>query len=169
MIKEDLILGVDPGTNITGFGLIHLSNRRFTLVDYGAIRLPASLPLSQRYRLIHEGIGDLIIRHQPTALVTETQYVSRNVQSAMKLGMARGVIMLAATLRGIEVFEYAPSKAKRAVVGNGAASKEQVQRMMQLLLGMVKLPEPEDAADALALALCHGHLLINNGHREYQV
>jgi crossover junction endodeoxyribonuclease RuvC len=169
MADEEMILGVDPGTNITGFGIIKACQRSLILVDYGAIRLPSSLALSQRYRIIHESIAELIVRHRPTALVTETQYVNKNVQSAMKLGMARGVVMLAATLQEIEVFEYAPSKAKRAVTGTGAASKQQVQKMMQLLLGLSSPPEPEDAADALALALCHAHLLAKNKHREYQI
>lgn len=168
-MKEEVILGVDPGTNITGFGLIKVTRNRFELIDYGIIRLSASLPLSQRYRIIHESVKELIIRHKPHALATETQYVGKNVQSAIKLGMARGVVMLAATLLEMEVFEYAPSKAKRAVVGHGAASKDQVQKMMQILLGLSKMPEPADAADALALALCHGHLLLKNMHREHQI
>lgn len=148
------ILGVDPGTRITGYGIIEEGK----LIDFGCIRPPPSLPLHERYLVIHKGILHLIKTHSPTAFVIETQYVSRNVSSAMKLGMARGVAVLAATLCEIPVFEYTPSRAKKAVVGNGAASKQQVQQMIAHLLGLKQVPEPEDAADALALAICHSHI-----------
>ena len=148
------ILGVDPGTRITGYGIIEDGK----LIDFGCIRPPASLPLNERYGVIHRGILALIQKFQPDVFVTETQYVSKNVSSAMKLGMARGVAVLAATLHEIPVFEYAPSRAKKAVVGNGQASKEQVQRMTAHLLGLKEVPKPEDAADALALAICHSHV-----------
>lgn len=147
------ILAIDPGTTITGYGIIEEEG----LVDYGCIRPPASKPLHERYAIIHRAILALIDRFSPSAFVIETQYVSKNVSSAMKLGQARGVAVLAATLREIPIFEYAPSQAKKAVVGNGAASKKQVQTMVAHLLKLKKIPEPEDAADALALAICHSH------------
>ena len=112
--------------------------------------------MTSRYRIIFRSIETLLDRHQPEAVAVETQYIHKNPQSGIKLGMARGVVVLAAALREIPVFEYAPSRAKRAVVGNGKASKVQVQSMVQLLLSLPELPEPEDAADALALAICHG-------------
>ncbi len=157
MKKRSIILGIDPGTCVTGFGLIEVQEgRRFSVVDYGCIRPPASKPLSERYRIIYQAVDELLKKYSPEALSVETQYISKNPQSGIKLGMARGVIVLAASLREIPIFEYAPSRAKRAVVGTGRASKEQVQGMVQRLLSLSKPPEPEDAADALALAICHG-------------
>ncbi len=157
MKKDKLILGIDPGTQVTGFGLIRVdAGRHFSVVDFGCIRPPASKPLSQRYRIIYEGVESLLERYQPDALSIETQYIHKNPQSGIKLGMARGVVVLAASLREIPIFEYAPTRAKRAVVGNGKASKLQVQMMTQRLLRLAVPPQPEDAADALALAICHG-------------
>ena len=151
------ILGVDPGTQITGYGIINTSGASYNVVDYGCIKPPANVKLSDRYLIIFNGIDELIEKHSPEALVVETQFVNKNVQSAIKLGMARGIIILAAKRRGIPIFEYAPTRAKQAVVGNGRASKSQVQTMVQLLLRLSELPKPEDAADALALAICHAH------------
>lgn len=148
-----VILGIDPGTVITGYGLIDGTR----VLDYGCIRPPAKLDLHKRYLIIFTAIEDLIEKFKPEALSVETQYVSKNPQSALKLGMARGVAILAATRANIPVFEYTPSRAKQAVVGKGSASKYQVQKMTQLLLKLGAPPEPEDAADALALALCHLH------------
>lgn len=163
-MKEDskpvinrIILGVDPGTRVSGYGLISVQDHHYVPIDYGCIRPPQHFKLSDRYLAIYEGIEALIEQYQPHALVVETQYVQKNVQSALKLGMARGVVMIAAKKRGLPVFEYAPTEAKRAVVGNGRASKIQVQGMVQRLLKLPTLPYPEDAADALALAICHAH------------
>lgn len=152
-----VILGVDPGTLITGYGLISLNNNQYHPIDYGCIRPPAKYKLSERYLVIFNSIEALIDRHQPNVLVVETQFVHKNVQSALKLGMARGIIMIAAKKRGLSVYEYAPTEAKRAVAGNGKASKFQVQKMVQALLKLSSAPHPEDAADALALAICHAH------------
>ncbi len=156
-MKRRIILGVDPGTAITGYGLIEEGAGRYVAIDFGAIRPPRDRLLSERYLLIYEAILSIIDQHQPQALSIETQYVSKNVMSAMKLGMARSVVMLAAKQRGMPVFAYTPSKAKKAVVGIGSASKEQVQKMVQSHLRLSELPTPEDAADALALAICHAH------------
>ncbi len=150
-----IIMGVDPGTRTSGYGLISLQEREYVPIDYGCIRPPVHFKLSERYLVIFDSIEALIEQYNPTALVVETQFVHRNVQSAIKLGMARGIIMIAAKRRGLPVFEYAPTEAKRAVVGNGKASKFQVQGMVQRLLKLAALPQPEDAADALALAICH--------------
>ncbi|MCH9627493.1 MAG: Crossover junction endodeoxyribonuclease RuvC [Chlamydiales bacterium] len=167
MKRTKIILGIDPGTSVTGFGLIQVEGaRRFTAVDYGCIRPPASQPLSQRYRIIFEGVENLVKKYQPDAVAVETQYIHKNPQSGIKLGMARGVVVLAAALREIPLFEYAPARAKMAVVGTGRASKQQVQAMVQRLLTLSKLPEPEDAADALAIAICHGQ---TNGSEKYLI
>lgn len=150
----ELIIGIDPGTVVTGYGIIALQDGSWRAVDYGCIRPPLKLKLSDRYLVIYESVDHLLEIHQPEVLSIETQYVHKNVQSAIKLGMARGIILIAAKRRGIKVKEFAPTKAKKAVVGNGNASKRQVQGMVKSLLALDELPEPEDAADALALALC---------------
>ncbi len=158
-LNQKIILGIDPGTIITGYGIIHEKNGKIQPLDFGCIRPPASLPLEKRYLIIYEALQKLIDKHKPQAIAVETQFVKKNVLIAMKLGMARGMALLAAAKNDIPIYEYAPKKAKLAVVGNGSASKEQVQKMIQLLLSLPTLPEPEDAADALALAICHAHQL----------
>jgi len=158
---SELIIGIDPGTRITGYGIISVAGSSYTVIDYGCIRPPAKAALNERNLVIFKELTLLLQAHKPQSLSVETQYVHKNVQSALKLGMARGAIILAASLLEIPVFEYAPSKAKLAVVGNGKASKEQVQKMIQMLLGLNEPPTPEDAADALALAVCHSHTINN--------
>lgn len=153
-----IIIGVDPGTRVTGYGVIRLNNGHSDVLDYGCIRPPLESKLTERYLILFEGICELLDTWHPAALAVETQYVHKNVQSAIKLGMARGMILLAATLRKIPVFEYGPTQAKLAVVGHGRASKEQVKKMVQRLLNLKAPPEPDDAADALALAICHAHM-----------
>lgn len=151
-----IIIGVDPGTQITGFGLIEWKNNRSRLIDYGAIKPPAKEPLEKRYYTIFKELDLLIEKYQPDILSVETQFVNKNVQSAIKLGMARGACLIAAAKHGVQVKEYAPTVAKKAVVGKGHASKLQVQKMVQVLLGLNK-NLIEDISDALALALCHAH------------
>lgn len=153
--KQQIILGIDPGTKISGYGLIKVEEKGYQPIDYGCIRPPPHLKLSDRYLIIFNAVEDLIDQYKPHALAIETQYVHKNIQSAIKLGMARGVVMVAAKKKGLPVFEYAPTKAKLAVVGHGKASKFQVQGMVQQILRLSALPQPEDAADALALAICH--------------
>lgn len=153
-----VILGIDPGTKVSGYGLIAVEGHHYIPIDYGCIRPPAHYKLSERYVVIFDSIEQLIERYRPSAVAVETQYVHKNVQSAIKLGMARGVAIIAAKKRGIPIFEYAPTQAKLAVVGSGRASKYQVQGMVQRLLNLSQPPEPEDAADALALAICHAQV-----------
>jgi crossover junction endodeoxyribonuclease RuvC len=155
--SESTILGIDPGTRITGYGLIRIAGNSYTALDYGCIRPPEKQKLTDRYLVIFNGIETLIEKFKPDVLVVETQFVQKNVQSALKLGMARGIAIIAAKRRGIPIFEYSPTRAKKAVVGTGKASKFQVQGMVQRHLNLAKAPEPEDAADALALAICHAH------------
>jgi len=150
-----IVLGVDPGTRITGYALIQVQGRHYRLIDYGCIRPPATYKLSDRYLIIFEGLEELIGSYNPTELSVETQFVQKNIQSALKLGMARGIAIAAAKKKRLKVFEYSPSEAKRAVVGNGKASKYQVQGMVKQLLCLQEVPQPEDAADALAIAICH--------------
>lgn len=152
-----LILGIDPGTIITGYAIIKVESHDFIAIDYGCIKPNIKMKLTDRYLFIYNGIEELLEKYKPEALAVETQFVGKNPQSAIKLGMARGVIILAAKKRGIPVFEYAPTKAKLAVSGNGRASKAEVQKMVQLLLKLSKIPTPEDAADALSIAVCHAN------------
>lgn len=157
--KEEIILGIDPGTHITGYGLIKVKPQSHEIIDYGAIRPPSHIKNHERYLIIFNALEQLIAKFKPNAVAVESQFVYKNPQSALKLGIAKGMVILAAAKQGIPLFEYAPKKAKMAVVGNGAASKEQVQKMIQLLLQLPELPTPSDAADALALAICHAHTL----------
>lgn len=154
---HSIILGIDPGTQVTGFGVIREAGRSWEPLDFGCIRPPRLLKTHEKYLAIFEGIDHLLEKYKPEAVAVETQFVYKNVQSALKLGMARGAVLIAAARRGVAVFEYAPTKAKLAVVGSGAASKFQVQKMVQMQLKLPQMPQPADAADALALALCHAH------------
>ncbi len=154
-----IILGIDPGTRSTGYGVIKVSHRVLSPLDFGCIRPPTQAPDSVRYLALFNALDRLLEHHTPDYVAVETQFVSKNAQSALKLGKAQGMALLAAARRNIPIHEFAPSQAKLAVVGNGSASKEQVQRMIQLLLHLPHVPEPEDAADALALAICLANTL----------
>jgi crossover junction endodeoxyribonuclease RuvC len=156
-VKKYVVLGIDPGTRITGYGIIREENSRHEPIDFGCIRPPPHLALPKRYAFLFSGIKELIVAHRPDAVAVESQFVYKNPKSAMMIGMARAMALLAAAQEDIPIYEYTPRTAKQAVVGNGAASKEQVQKMIQLLLRLPAPPEPEDAADALALAICHTH------------
>ena len=149
-------MGIDPGTRITGYGVID-ENRN--PLDYGCIKPPPNLTLSARYQVLFESLEQLIGKHKPGAIAVESQFVLKNAQSAIKLGMAKGMVFLAGARGETPIYEFAPKQAKLAVVGSGNASKYQVQKMIQALLHLPRPPEPEDAADALALAICcHTHL-----------
>ncbi len=160
MNANSIIMGIDPGTIVTGYGIIKLEGNNYVPLDYGCIRPPSKHKLTDRYLIIFNAIENLINTYAPEVLVVESQFINakKNIQSILKLGMARGVIIAAAKRKNMAVFEYAPTQAKMAVVGKGHASKFQVQSMTQNLLKLKSLP-PEDAADALALALCHTHTI----------
>ena len=128
-----IILGIDPGTAVTGYGVLNCEGNTPQSIDFGCIRPPSKMHLHQRYLVINESIEHLIEKYQPDAFSIETQYVHKNPQGAIKLGMARGVSILAATKKNIPVFEYTPTKAKKSLVGTGRASKEQVQYMVKMI------------------------------------
>ncbi|MCF7806744.1 MAG: crossover junction endodeoxyribonuclease RuvC [Simkaniaceae bacterium] len=153
--KKKIILGIDPGTRITGYGVIEQFSQKMTALDYGNIYAKSDR-LETCYLIIFNRIEELISLHKPDAISVETQFVYKNVQSSMKLSMARAIVMLAAAKNNILLYEYAPRKAKMAVTGNGSASKHQIQKMIAMLLNLKQSP-PEDAADALSLAICHAH------------
>jgi crossover junction endodeoxyribonuclease RuvC len=150
-----LILGVDPGTARTGYGVVRSEGTVNTLIECGIIRTQARARLSLRLREIHEGISEVIVRHGPTVLCIEDVFYARNVRTTIVLGHARGVIMLAAEQSGLEVCEMPPAEIKKAVAGTGAATKEQVQFMVARLLRLQSAPSPSDAADGVAAALAY--------------
>jgi crossover junction endodeoxyribonuclease RuvC len=152
---SSVIIGIDPGSAVTGYGIIRQEGSRWIAVDYGCVRPPRTLPLSEKYLIIFNALISLLESHTPDMLVVETQYMRDNAQTALKLGMIRGIVILAAKLKKMRVYQYTPKEAKRAL-GNGNYDKKQVQWMIQQLLSLQTLP-PQDASDALALALCHGH------------
>jgi crossover junction endodeoxyribonuclease RuvC len=150
------ILGVDPGTVVTGYGVIDVEGSNLSLVEYGVVSMASSLTLPARLERIYLRLAEVIEATMPDEFAIESAFYSKNVQSTLKLGHARGVSILAAQLRQIPTAEYAPSEVKRSVTGNGSASKEQVEFMVMALLTMTEQQEPLDATDALAVALCHG-------------
>lgn len=148
------VLGVDPGTVATGYGVVERRNGVLVHLDHGVIRTSSKQPLWTRLETIHASILEVLQVHRPEVLSLERCFVSRNVQSALKLGHARGAIMVAGVQRGLEVAEYTPGQVKLAVTGRGRAEKAQVQEMVRVILGLEKAA-PEDASDALAAAICH--------------
>jgi crossover junction endodeoxyribonuclease RuvC len=153
-----LVLGIDPGTARTGFGLIReTGSGSLELVAYGVIATSADLPQAERLLILHSELQQLIEEHDPVEAAVERLFFQKNVSTAMSVGQARGVILLALQQAGLPIGEYGPRDIKRAVTGYGAADKRQMQRMVQTLLSMPELPKPDDAADALAIAICHCH------------
>lgn len=152
-----VLLGVDPGTAATGFGVVRVDSRRKAeLLQCGVVRTSSKASLAVRLREIHEALGELLDHFAPVAVSVEEVFQGKNVRSALTLGHARGVVVLAAALRDVEVVEYTPREIKRAVVGTGAATKDQVASMVQRHLRLRSAPRPSDAADGVAAALCHG-------------
>lgn len=151
-----IVLGVDPGTQITGYGVVdEEDSRRWTLIECGAIRPTANRPLAERLLEIFEGVSSVIERTRPDVLCVEGVFYGLNVRTTLILGHARGAVMLAAAMWGIPVAEYPPAEVKSAVVGTGRAGKDQVAYMVQKHLSLAEPPSPADAADGVALALCH--------------
>lgn len=152
------VLGVDCGTEYTGFGVVELGqDESLVCLTCGAIKLSPREPLPHRLAIIFERLGDIIQEHHPDYVAIEDVFYALNVKSALKLGQVRGVAMLAASLAGLDVAEYSPLSIKSAVVGYGRAEKPQVQLMVTRLLKLSEVPQPADAADALAIAICHLH------------
>lgn len=151
------IFGIDPGSERTGYGCVERSGSRHHLVLCGSLAAPPSASFPERLKHIHAGLVDLLAESRPDCVAVESIFHARNVRSALKLGHARGVALLAASEAGLQVVEYAPAEIKRAVVGYGRAEKSQIQQMVKLLLGLDRAPSPHDVADALAVAICHLH------------
>jgi crossover junction endodeoxyribonuclease RuvC len=151
------IFGIDPGSDRTGYGCIEREGGRHSLVICGSLSGRPGATFPDKLQAIHSGLMKLLAAHRPDCVAVENIFHARNVRSALKLGHARGVVLLAASEAGVPVVEYAPAEIKRAVVGYGRAEKQQVQQMIKLLLGLPAAPSPHDVADALAVAMCHLH------------
>ncbi|MBI1803815.1 MAG: crossover junction endodeoxyribonuclease RuvC [Ignavibacteriae bacterium] len=152
-----VILGVDPGTLITGYGVIETRGTGIRVIICDAITNDSATAMPERLKLIHDILSSVIDRFHPDELALETAFYGKNAQSALKLGHARGVAMLAAVNHGIPTYEYSPREVKKAIVGTGTASKQQVQYMIKSLLHMKESPKRYDVTDALAVAVCHMH------------
>ena len=150
-----IILGIDPGTAITGYGVIDFTGNKFRVYEYGCVRTDAALELSQRLGILYSNLEEVIIRNQPDHFAIEALFFNKNAKTALAVGHGRGVAMLAAVRSGIPVYEYTPLQVKQAVVGNGRAVKQQVEFMIAALLGIREKLRPDDVADALAVAVCH--------------
>lgn len=161
MTKDKIILGIDPGTNILGFGVIGISSKGPYYIDMGVFDLRKIKDPFEKLANIFAGIGELLDEHKPDELAVESPFYGKNAQVVLKLGRAQGAAITAAIMRGIPVAEYAPRKAKIAICGNGAASKEQVSMMIQKTLKVELDPKYLDATDALAIALCHHYQMFN--------
>jgi crossover junction endodeoxyribonuclease RuvC len=151
------VFGIDPGSDRTGYGCVDSDGRSHQLVLCGAVRAGAGVTFPQQLSIIYRELSALLAEHQPQCVAIENIFYATNARSALKLGHARGVAMLAAIEAGVVVVEYTPAEIKRAVVGYGRAEKPQIGQMVKLLLGLDKVPTPHDAADALAVAICHLH------------
>jgi crossover junction endodeoxyribonuclease RuvC len=153
-----LVIGLDPGTAITGYGVVRDDEDGGLLaVDFGVIETPSKLPMPERLLKLHQGLAEIISLHRPENGAVEKLFFQKNVKTAISVGQARGVALLALAEKGIPISEYAPMEVKQAVAGYGGADKRQVQLMVKALLNLDELPRPDDAADALAVAICHLH------------
>ena len=151
-----IVLGIDPGVATIGFGVIRAERQKNTLIQYGAITTPPGIPLSNRLLQIPSDMEELIRAFHPDERAVEELFFTKNITAGIAVAHGRGVILLAAEKLGVPIFEYTPMQVKQAVVGYGGADKRQVMLMTQRLLGMKQIPRPDDAADALAIAICHG-------------
>ena len=152
-----VIFGIDPGYAIVGCGVVRYERNNFSLMGYGAVTTHKDTPFNERLAEIYNGIAKLLEKFKPDAVSIERLYFNTNQKTAIDVAQARGVIVLAVEKAGIPIFEYTPLQVKQSIVGYGRAEKQQVQEMTKLFLHLDKIPKPDDAADALALAICHGH------------
>ena len=153
-----LALGIDPGTATTGYGLVRLEpDGNLLAVKYGVITTPKNTPAAKRLVMLYEQMSELLSEHKPETAAVEKLFFQRNVTTAISVGQARGVMLLSLAQAGLDVFEYTPNEVKQAVAGYGSAGKRQVQEMVRVLLSLDEIPKPDDAADALAVAICHLH------------
>ena len=152
------VIGIDPGLALMGYGVVESDGYRFKVLDYGVLETPAHTKDGDRLLCLFKGLNELFEKYQPDAVSVEELFFNKNVKTAIAVGQARGVALLAVTNFGIPLFEYTPLQAKQAVVGYGRAEKQQIQHMVKTILNLKEIPKPDDAADALAIAITH----INN-------
>lgn len=152
-----IILGIDPGYAIVGYGVIKYESNRFTVLDYGAVTTPAGMPFVERLEIIYDELNVIMARFKPEAMAIEKLFYNTNQKTVIDVAQARGVTVLAAKKNGLSMFEYTPLQVKQSVVGYGRAEKKQVQEMTRVILNLEKIPKPDDTADALAMAICHAH------------
>ena len=155
--KRMVILGIDPGYAIVGYGLIEYKASRFSVIDYGAVTTPAGIAPDRRLEMIYDSLSAIIEKHRPDDVAIEELFFQNNQKTAIMVAEARGVIVLCAKKHRLNLAEYTPLQVKQAVVGYGRAEKKQVQSMVTTLLGLKETPKPDDTADALAIAICHAH------------
>ena len=151
-----IILGIDPGYAIVGYGVVDYAANHFTVIDYGAVTTDANTPFLQRLDEIYDGMCYLMEKHRPEAMAIEKLFYNTNAKTVIDVGQARGVLVLAAQQHKLDIAEYTPLQVKQSVVGYGRAEKRQVMEMVRRMLDLAEVPKPDDAADALAIALCHG-------------
>lgn len=152
-----IILGIDPGYAIVGWGVIEYNANRFSVVDFGAVTTEAGTPFNDRLKAVYDGVNDIMKHYNPDALAIEKLFYNTNAKTVIDVAQARGVTNLAAVQNNIPIFEYTPLQVKQSVVGYGRAEKKQVQEMTRVILKLEKVPKPDDTADALAMAICHAH------------
>lgn len=156
-----LILGIDPGLATVGFGLVMKNGDKYRAIEYGAITTEPKQIIEKRLDEIYDSMVELLTKYKPDCMAIEELFFNSNITTAIDVSMARGVILLAAYKCGVDIYEYTPLEVKSSVVGYGRAEKQQVQYMVRLMLGLSETPKPDDTADALALALCHGTRMTN--------
>jgi len=154
-----IILGIDPGLAIVGYGVIEYKGNKYRVLDYGAITTDADMYLPERLKVIYDEMSYIIDKYKPEDLAMEELFFNKNVKTAINVGQARGVEILCAKNKGLSIYEYTPLQVKQSVVGYGRAEKRQVQEMVKVLLNLKEIPKPDDVADALAVAICHSSCL----------
>ncbi len=153
------ILGIDPGTATTGFAVLEVQNNSRSVLDCGVISTPADWGMPKRLQTIYDDLSELVRHHQPNCIVIEQLFFTNNITTGISVGQARGVVMLVGAQHNLVFAEYTPLQVKQAVTGYGKATKQQVQQMVKTILGLKSIPKPDDAADALAIAICHAATL----------
>ena len=151
------ILGIDPGYAIMGYGILDYNGNRFKTVAYDSIETDAGMPMPERLKILYEGLDEVIRRYEPQEASIEELFFNNNAKTAILVGEARGVAVLACVENGLEIFEYTPLQIKQSLVGYGRADKKQVQAMVKMILNLESVPQPDDTADAVAAAICHAH------------
>ncbi len=159
------ILGIDPGTATTGFGLITKEGQKLSMVDCGVISTPKTMPMPDRLKTLYEDLSELVTSHKPDTMSVEKLFFTNNVTTAMSVSQARGIVLLVAAEHNVEIAEYTPPQVKMSVTGYGQADKKQVQEMVKKILKLPVIPKPDDAADALAIAICHSASINIKSHR----